>query len=139
MGFFKPDDYCEFLSSGVSRQHRIARDDLGSLLFYEFSKLRYYNPFHVYCRELALGTVSLTGDRAQGDDSKHDSHYTYKLMPMFKYINDTFKIWTSILSPIPQRKMKFPINFVVMLNLVRQIKSSFNRNPSLELLDITHA
>ena len=34
-----------------------------------------YNPFLVYCRELASGTVSLTGDRAQGDDSKHDSHY----------------------------------------------------------------
>ena len=28
-----------------------------------------YNPFLVYCRELAPGTVSLTGDRAQGDDS----------------------------------------------------------------------
>ena len=25
---------------------------------------------------MALGTVSLTGDRAQGDDSKYDSHYT---------------------------------------------------------------
>ena len=36
-----------------------------------------YNPFLVYCRELAPGTVSLTGDRAQGDDSKHDSHYNY--------------------------------------------------------------
>ena len=36
----------------------------------------YYNPFLVYCRELAPGTVSLTGDRAQGDDSKHDSHYS---------------------------------------------------------------
>ena len=35
-----------------------------------------YNPFLVYCRELAPGTVSLTGDRAQGDDSKYDSHYT---------------------------------------------------------------
>ena len=33
-------------------------------------------PFLVYCRELAPGTVSLTGDRAQGDDSKHDSHYS---------------------------------------------------------------
>ena len=32
-------------------------------------------PFLVYCRELAPGTVSLTGDRAQGDDSKYDSHY----------------------------------------------------------------
>ena len=36
----------------------------------------FYNSFLVYCRELAPGTVSLTGDRAQGDDSKHDSHYT---------------------------------------------------------------
>ena len=37
-----------------------------------------YNPFLDYCRELAPGTVRLTGDRAQGDDSKHDSHYKYK-------------------------------------------------------------
>ena len=35
-----------------------------------------YNPFIVYCRELAPGTVSLTRGRAQGDDSKHDLHYT---------------------------------------------------------------
>ena len=35
-----------------------------------------YNSFLVYCRELAPGTVSLTGDRAQGDDSKHDSYNT---------------------------------------------------------------
>ena len=28
-----------------------------------------YNAFNVYCRELAPGTVSLTGDRAQGADS----------------------------------------------------------------------
>ena len=35
-----------------------------------------YNPFLVYCRELAPGTVSLSRDRAQGDDSKHDSHNT---------------------------------------------------------------
>ena len=35
----------------------------------------WYNPFLVYCRELAPGTVRLTGNRAQGDDSKHDSHY----------------------------------------------------------------
>ena len=33
-----------------------------------------YNPFLVYCRELAPSAVSLTGDWAQGDDSKHDSH-----------------------------------------------------------------
>ena len=30
-----------------------------------------YNAFNVYRRELAPGFVSLTGDRAQGDDSKH--------------------------------------------------------------------
>ena len=36
-----------------------------------------YNSHLVYCRELAPGTVSLTGDRAQADDSKHDSHYTF--------------------------------------------------------------
>ena len=28
-----------------------------------------YNDFNVYCRESAPGTVSLTGDRAEGDDS----------------------------------------------------------------------
>ena len=32
---------------------------------------RGYNAFNVYCRELAPGTVSLTGDRAQGEVSKH--------------------------------------------------------------------
>ena len=31
----------------------------------------WYNAFNVYCRELAPGTVSLTGYRAQGDDGKH--------------------------------------------------------------------
>ena len=31
----------------------------------------HYNAFNVYRRELAPGTVSLTGGRAQGDDSKH--------------------------------------------------------------------
>ena len=31
----------------------------------------HYNAFNVYRRELAPGTVSLTGDRAQGDDRKH--------------------------------------------------------------------
>ena len=41
-----------------------------------FQPKTYYNPFLVYCRELAPRTVSLTRGRAQGDDSKHDSHYT---------------------------------------------------------------
>ena len=39
-----------------------------------------YNPFLVYCRELAPATVSLTGDRAKGDDSKHDSHYSAQII-----------------------------------------------------------
>ena len=47
-------------------------------------------PVLVYCRELAPSTVSLTGDRAQGDDSKHDSHYK----PVYLLINQNciFKI-----------------------------------------------
>ena len=36
-----------------------------------FVAIIYYNAFNVYCRELAPGTVSLTGYRAQGDDGKH--------------------------------------------------------------------
>ena len=36
----------------------------------------YYNAFNVYRRELAPGTISLTGDRAQGDDSKHWANST---------------------------------------------------------------
>ena len=36
----------------------------------EILEMTLYNDFNVYCRELARGTVCLTGDRAQGDDSK---------------------------------------------------------------------
>ena len=36
----------------------------------------FYSSFLVYCRELVPSTVSITGERAHGDDSKHDSHYT---------------------------------------------------------------
>ena len=39
-----------------------------------------YNQFLVYCCELAPGNVSLTGDWAQGDDSKHDLHYSIILL-----------------------------------------------------------
>ena len=39
----------------------------------------WYNAFNVYRRELAPGTVSLTGDRAQGDDSKH---WAYSKRPL---------------------------------------------------------
>ena len=37
----------------------------------KYFEVQLYNAFNVYRRELAPGTVSLTGDRAQGDDSKH--------------------------------------------------------------------
>ena len=40
-----------------------------------------YNPFVVYCRELAPGIVSLTGDRAQDDDSKHDLYFMFMYSP----------------------------------------------------------
>ena len=35
----------------------------------------YYNTSFVYCRELAPGTVSLTGDWVRGDDSKQCRYY----------------------------------------------------------------
>ena len=54
-----------------------------------FTMILMYNPFLVYCRELAPGTVSFTGDRAQGDDSKHDLHYIFKL----KTYGKCSKIW----------------------------------------------
>ena len=38
-----------------------------------------YNAFNVYRRELAPGTVSLTGDRAQGNDNKHWANSTVAL------------------------------------------------------------
>ena len=44
----------------------------------------HYNPFLVYCRELAPSTVSLTGDWAQGDDRKHDSHYSINELKSYK-------------------------------------------------------
>ena len=43
-----------------------------------FVEVSLYNAFNVYRRELAPGTVSLTGDRAQGDDSKHWANSTCK-------------------------------------------------------------
>ena len=55
-----------------------------------FPVYKQYNSFLVYCRELAPGTVSLTGDRTQGDDSKHDSHYTYIHNSMCRVCITTF-------------------------------------------------
>ena len=45
-------------------------------------KFMYYNPINVYCRELAPGAVSLTGDRAQGDDNKHCRDYILLPRPL---------------------------------------------------------
>ena len=45
-----------------------------------------YNAFNVYCRELAPGTVSLTGYRAQGDDDKHCA-YCIKLFATSDKVN----------------------------------------------------
>ena len=42
-----------------------------------------YNAFNVYRRELAPGTVSLTGDRAQGDDSKHWAYSSMYILLFF--------------------------------------------------------
>ena len=56
-----------------------------------------YNAFNVYCRELAPGTVSLTGDRAQGVDSKHWA-YSRRVHPPKKTrsSNITFVLWKSM-------------------------------------------
>ena len=48
-----------------------------------YAKLLNYNAFNVYRRELAPGTVSLTGDRAQGDDSKHWANSSQTTKPIF--------------------------------------------------------
>ena len=40
----------------------------------------HYNDNNVYCRELAPGTVSLTGDDAQGDDNKQCAYSTQVLL-----------------------------------------------------------
>ena len=54
----------------------------------------FYNPVLVYCRELAPSTVSLTGDRAQGDDSKHDSHYSTPWLFILQFISNKTKVLT---------------------------------------------
>ena len=47
------------------------------LFVLDMHRFHCYNAFNVYCRELAPGTVSLIGDRAQGDDSKHCAYSKY--------------------------------------------------------------
>ena len=38
--------------------------------------MTFYNNFNVNCPELASSTISLSGDRAQGDHSKHCAYST---------------------------------------------------------------
>ena len=40
-----------------------------------------HNASFVYCRELAPGTISLTGDWVHVDDSKQNSHYVLQDLP----------------------------------------------------------
>ena len=54
-------------------------------------RLFLYNAFNVYCRELALGTVSLTGDRTQGDDSKHCAYSSLRhLMHIIGFLTGVY-------------------------------------------------
>ena len=62
-------------SLGIVLQRYFDYVDILYLQYYLPITKLFYNLFLVYCCELAPGTVSLTGDRDQGDDSKHDSHY----------------------------------------------------------------
>ena len=59
-----------------------------------------YNAFNVYRRELAPGTVSLTGDRAQGDDSKHwaYSNNVCLLLHLVLFTNVNLRIENKILN-----------------------------------------
>ena len=76
-----------------------------------------YNPFLVYCRELALGTVSLTGDR--GPDSKHDSHYSINTLlasavltnSKFGLFYSNFLILTPTFSKVTIEKIGKTLNF----------------------------
>ena len=52
----------------------------------------FYNSFLVYCRELDPGAVSLTGDWAQGDDSKHDSRYSFCLFHCLSAFQEVYML-----------------------------------------------
>ena len=51
-----------------------------------FGTMQCYNAFNVYCRELAPGTVSLTGYRAQGDDGKHCAYCKSLYLPVLQLV-----------------------------------------------------
>ena len=68
----KPDE--KFLDPRVDIRYHGGIETI-SLLNTFYSAAKIYNAFNVYRRELAPGTVSLTGDRAQGDNSKHWAYF----------------------------------------------------------------
>ena len=51
-----------------------------AFIYFLAAEVNSYNAFNVYCRELAPGTVSLTGYRAQGDDGKHCAYYSLDML-----------------------------------------------------------
>ena len=55
-------------------------------------KFSNYNAFNVYRRELAPGTVSLTRDRAQGEDSKHWA-YSSKELILCILVTPKYVLW----------------------------------------------
>ena len=65
----------------------------------DFFRVKVYNAFNVYCREVATGTVSLTGDRAQGDDSKHCAYSTDPHFQRQMFIEFTFNGFVEIIVP----------------------------------------
>ena len=68
-----------------------------------------YNPFRINCRELAPGTVSLTSDWAQGDDSKHDSDFSLltSLFTIHPALGDTCALLINPLSTNHNKKCLF--------------------------------
>ena len=63
---------------GISRYSRHFENKVCSTCISGFIYQELYNDdFNVNCRELAPSTVDLTGDRAQGKDSKHCPYSTH--------------------------------------------------------------
>ena len=76
-----------------------------------------YNPFLVYCRELALGTIKF--NRWPGPDSKHDSHYSINTLlasavltnSKFGLFYSNFLILTPTFSKMTIEKIGKTLNF----------------------------
>ena len=71
----KPKGRIHLYTKGQNGHFSFFRTIMVSVLIAYMHMQCLYNSFLVYCLELAPGTVSLTANRAQGDASKHYSHY----------------------------------------------------------------